>query len=187
MKKKQIFVIVLLIFFSVFLLMWKFSTVNDTLVKEFPEDSFATIVGESVILNDAITISAANRSITLPEEKAPLSEYYKFQVVMNGSENIIFDNIAYGLRTFKKTTTVEGLDQWEEVYLNYILAPNDVVLYADIDDQRDHPVSQSARVFVDLLLQVDLDNNIRFYISGVGEETGQEYGAYIDVEIIHPE
>jgi len=186
MNKKQIFVILLLVFFSVFLLMYKFSTVDDTLVTEVPEDLFATIVGESVNLNDAITINAENRSITLPEEKAPLSDYYRFQVIMHGSENIIFDNTAYGLRTFKKTTTAEGLDKWEEVYLKYTPFPSDVVLYADANDQRDHPVSQTVRIFVGLLQAVDLDSNIRFYVSGIGEETSQEYGAYIDVEIIHP-
>lgn len=187
MNKKQIFVIILLVFFPVFLLMCKFSTIDDTLVTEYPEDPFAPIVGESVILNDAITINAANRSITLPEEITPLSDCYSFQVIMHGSENITFDNTAYGLRTFKKNTTAEGLEQWEEIYLKYIPAPNDIVLYADVDDQRDNPVSKSVCIFIDLLLQVDLDNNMRFYISGVGEETGQEYGAYIDVEIIHPE
>ena len=180
MNKKQIFaIILLLIFFSVFLSIYsKFSIVDD---------SFATIVGESVKLNDAITINAKNRSIKLPEDIKPLSDFYSFQVIMHGNENIIFDNGAFGLRTFKKTTTAEGLEKWEEVYLKDNPDQNDIVLYADADDQRDNPVSKSVVIFIYLLLHVELDNNIRFYVSGIGEETGQEYGAYIDVEIIHPE
>ena len=158
-------------------------SVNNISETELTIDSFEILIGDDVVLNDGIKLVSPAHSIDLSDNSAAL-DVFQLDIYMQEKENIIFEDMNYGLRAFQKNTSNDGEEKWEEIVLRIIVPSEEVTLFSNLEDNQ----SPAGSIWFssDLLRYEKLHDSIRFYISGIGKVTGRRYGAFIDVEVIQP-
>ena len=147
-------------------------------------DPFLLLVGDTVILNEQLTISSFEDSIVFtdqPIESVERIENFAFDLINQSDENIIFTNTEFNVRAFKRETNSIDQIEWKEIILPIITPNIKVILYPD---STSNIGINTVAIWILMIQDLDFDDNVRFYVSGCGEDTGNEYGAFIDVELI---
>ena len=141
-------------------------------------DPFLILVGENLILNDSLVLSSNEEVMTLSDQ---IDEFFILDIHNYSDENILFSNMEFNVRAFKKVKATTNSSTWEEVILPNFTPNEEVVLYTDSTSNIGINV---VAILVRMIQELEFEDNVRFFVSGIGEESGNSYGAYVDILLV---
>lgn len=144
-------------------------------ISQKAQATFISTVSGNIDLNNSITIL---RTISSTSNREVINTV-SYGVFNHTDENIIFSDQGFGLIVFGYDIDTE---KWEELTLPYIpeqrlrALPPKIESWGDLDGQNTWTVySQDLETFS--------YKHFRFYVTGFGEVTNKQYGAYLEVTL----
>jgi hypothetical protein len=136
---------------------------------------FLKVIGATDI-NSGITME----SMHVVQHSKTLSEQviFSFSVLNHSNEKILFKNKCFGVRYF--SLNGEPLS-WVEIQAKYKIGEEMIYIPSHLE-KYDFQINNSCAIYGEDF-DVGKYRNIRIYISGVGEDSGKIYGAYLDTDI----
>lgn len=110
------------------------------------------------------------------EFESQAGELVEFEVYNKANEPIVFKDIGFGVRIF---TPDETSMTWKEINLLY--SPETAPKIIDPNTVSFNPGIYNSFVIFYSDFGVEIPNNIRLYISGVGQVTNKDYIAFVDL------
>ncbi len=140
------------------------------------DEKFFQNYAKDVNLNQGVTISRIPLGVVL-EGPTPSPNYFTMKIFNHSDEPIRFQNQGFGLRTFVYDQESAA---WNEVKVQKPF-PETVVLPAKTESF-DPTVNNKWTIPDDNFEQLK-NSEVRIYITGTGEKTGNTYAAYYDLRL----
>jgi hypothetical protein len=140
-------------------------------------DIFFEEIAKGVDLNNGLMM-IRQPFLLLGEGPTPSPNYVSFVVLNHSDEPITFRDQGYGMKVF----TYEPKSQdWKELQMATYPAARATTLPPKLE-KYDFDINNSWDISP-INFGTDLPQEIRIYISGIGDTSGKQYGAFLDVAL----